>query len=53
MVASEPAGAGSWYPVNDHPLDKATYTIRVTVEKPLEVASPGSLTFSIHMFVIK
>jgi hypothetical protein len=28
FVASEPGGAALWYPVNDHPLDKATYTLR-------------------------
>jgi aminopeptidase N len=30
-VASEPAGARTWYPVNDTPRDKATYTFRITV----------------------
>ena len=25
-VTSEPMGAAVWYPVNDHPSDKATYT---------------------------
>jgi aminopeptidase N len=42
-VASEPAGAAQWYPVNDHPLDKATYSIRVTVPEPFVVASNGTL----------
>lgn len=42
-VASEPAGAATWYPVNDHPLDKATYTIRITVEQPYVVAANGVL----------
>jgi aminopeptidase N len=30
-VASEPAGARTWYPVNDTPRDKATYTFEITV----------------------
>ncbi|HEX2623301.1 MAG TPA: hypothetical protein VHL11_24240, partial [Phototrophicaceae bacterium] len=43
FVASEPAGAALWYPVNDHPLDKATYTITITVPQPYVVASNGHL----------
>ena len=43
-VLSEPDGSANFYPVNDHPLDKATYTFRVTVPDPLEVASNGILT---------
>ena len=42
-VASEPAGAATWYPVNDHPLDKALYTMRITVPKPYVVAANGVL----------
>lgn len=42
-VASESDGAASWYPVNDHPLDKATYTFRVTVPEPYVVAANGLL----------
>lgn len=43
FVASEPAGSAGWYPVNDHPLDKATYTFRITVAKPYVVAANGVL----------
>jgi len=43
FVASEPAGAAGWYPVNDHPLDKATYTFRITVPEPYIVAANGVL----------
>ena len=32
-VTSEPDGAEGWFPLNDHPLDKATYTFRITVPK--------------------
>jgi aminopeptidase N len=42
-VVSEPSGAASWYPVNDHPRDKATYTFRITVAKPYVVAANGLL----------
>ncbi len=40
-VASEPDGAAYWYPVNDHPLDKATYTFKVTVPDGYVVAANG------------
>lgn len=43
FVLSEPDGSASFYPVNDHPLDKATYTIIVTAPKPYEVAANGVL----------
>jgi aminopeptidase N len=42
-VLSEPDGASSWYPVNDHPLDKATYRFEVTVPQPWVVAATGTL----------
>lgn len=42
-VLSEPDGAANYYPVNDHPLDKAAYTFRVTVPDPYEVAANGVL----------
>ncbi|MCE9645404.1 MAG: M1 family metallopeptidase [Chloroflexi bacterium] len=44
FVLSEPDGAASFFPSNDHPLDKATYTFLVTVPKPYEVAANGVLT---------
>jgi aminopeptidase N len=31
MVASEPDGSMTWYPVSDHPTDKATYSFEITV----------------------
>lgn len=43
FVASEPDAAASWYPVNDHPTDKATYTFRITVPEPYVVAANGLL----------
>jgi aminopeptidase N len=47
MVASEPDQAPNWIPVNDHPLDKATYHMLITVPKPYIAAAngePGSIT---------
>ena len=43
FVLSEPDGAANYYPVNDHPLDKASYNFRVTVPEPYEVAANGVL----------
>lgn len=42
-VLSEPSGAMSWYPSNNHPRDKATYTFRITVPEPYVVAANGLL----------
>jgi aminopeptidase N len=35
--------AASWYPVNDHPRDKATYTIKITAPDGLQVFANGVL----------
>lgn len=43
FVVSEPSGAQTWYPVNDHPSDKATYTYRITVPAGYAVAANGVL----------
>lgn len=42
-VASEPVGAATWFPSNDHPTDKALFSIDVTVETGLTAAGPGLL----------
>ncbi len=42
-VLGEPAGASAWYPVNEHPLDKATYSVHVSVAKPLVAVANGVL----------
>lgn len=39
----EPSGSSSWYPVNEHPLDKATYTFELTVADPLVAVANGTL----------
>lgn len=44
FVAGEPSSGSNWYPVNEHPCDKATYTLRVTVPKPYKVAANGLST---------
>ena len=38
-----PWGSSSWYPVNEHPSDRATYTLKIAVPKPFAVAANGSL----------
>ncbi len=43
FVASEPDGSSLWFPVNDHPSDKATYTISATVPQPYSVVANGIL----------
>lgn len=43
-VLSEPNGAHTWYPVNDHPSDKATYDFRVSVPDPFVAVANGVLT---------
>jgi len=41
FVLSEPEGAASWFPCNDHPSDKAAYTFAVTVPDTHAVAANG------------
>lgn len=43
FTVNEPDGAATWYPVNNHPSDKATYTISVTVAAPYVAVSNGLL----------
>ncbi len=43
FAVSEPSGSMNWYPSNNHPADKATYTFRITVPEPYEVAANGLL----------
>ena len=42
-VASEPDGASLWYPANDHPQDKATFRINITVPEGYTAAANGEL----------
>jgi aminopeptidase N len=43
VAIGEPQVAASWYPVNDHPRDKATYTIKITAPDGLTAMSNGVL----------
>ena len=43
LVASQPVGAPSWFPCNDHPADKASYRIAVATASPYLVAATGNL----------
>jgi aminopeptidase N len=42
-VVSECTGASSWFPCNDHPRDKASYSFRITVATPYTAAANGIL----------
>ncbi|HET7092922.1 MAG TPA: M1 family metallopeptidase, partial [Thermomicrobiales bacterium] len=44
FVAGEPTGSERWFPLNGHPLDKATYTITLTVPHPFDAVANGVLT---------
>ncbi|VXB82877.1 Aminopeptidase N [Arthrobacter sp. 9AX] len=41
IVVNEPDGAATWYPVNDDPEDKATYTFAVTVPEGKTAVANG------------
>jgi aminopeptidase N len=43
IVAGQPEAATAWFPVNDHPIDKASYTFDVTVPNGYEVVANGVL----------
>jgi Peptidase family M1 domain/Peptidase M1 N-terminal domain/Immune inhibitor A peptidase M6 len=43
LVVGEPEVAATWFPVNDHPSDKASYTFRITVPDGLEAVANGVL----------
>ncbi len=40
---NEPQGAATWFPVNDHPSDKALYRLRLTVPEPFKAVAGGTL----------
>ena len=40
---SEPEGSANWFPLNDHPTDKAAFTFLVTVPAGLTAVSNGRL----------
>jgi aminopeptidase N len=43
LVIGQPHVADTWFPVNDHPIDKASYTIHITAPAGLEAISNGVL----------
>jgi aminopeptidase N len=43
LVVGQPHVAATWFPVNDHPRDKASYAVDITVPKGLEALSNGRL----------
>ncbi|MEU8801977.1 M1 family metallopeptidase [Spirillospora sp. NPDC048819] len=44
FVGGEPNGPRTWFPVNDHPSDKATYDYTLTVPEGLTAVANGRLT---------
>jgi aminopeptidase N len=43
FVVNEPQGSPGWYPVNDSPMDKATFDFEVNVPAGIEVIANGVL----------
>ncbi|HVD27843.1 MAG TPA: M1 family metallopeptidase [Mycobacteriales bacterium] len=43
FVVGEPQGAPGWFPSNDHPIDKATMTLRMTVPAGITAVGNGRL----------
>ena len=44
LVVGQPDVAATWYPVNDHPSDAASYRFDITVPEGLEAVANGVLT---------
>ncbi|MBJ8346010.1 M1 family metallopeptidase [Antrihabitans sp. YC2-6] len=43
IVASQPNGASSWFPCDDHPSSKASYRISITTDSPFYAVANGTL----------
>jgi aminopeptidase N len=43
FAPNEPQGSPSWYPCNDHPSDKAIFSVSLTAPKKLQAISNGEL----------
>ena len=43
-TVSQPSGAMTWYPNNNHPTDKATFTFQITVPDGVTAAATGLLS---------
>ncbi|MGB1254188.1 MAG: M1 family metallopeptidase, partial [Candidatus Promineifilaceae bacterium] len=48
FVFGEPSGAKTWYPSNNHPQDKATFTFNITTDSTYTVAATGRLVEEIE-----
>ena len=46
QIQGEPHVASGWFPVNDHPTDKASYTVRASVPQGVEAIGNGALVRS-------
>ena len=44
LVASQPTGASTWFPCDDHPSSKAPYRFHITTDSPYTVVANGKLT---------
>lgn len=44
LIAGQPLVASTWFPVNDHPTDKASFSIDITAPKGREAIANGILT---------
>jgi aminopeptidase N len=49
FMGDEPNVASTWFPVSDHPQDKAKYTFRVSVPKGLGVVANGTLKYHLDI----
>jgi len=43
VVVSEPEGASTWFPANNHPRDKATFSFAIAVPEPYAAIANGRL----------
>lgn len=48
FTLSEPDGARTWFPANDHPSDRATYEFRLTVPSPWVAVANGQLVKTVR-----
>ena len=48
FTLSQPDGARTWFPANDHPSDRATYEFRLTVPLPWVAVANGQLVKTVR-----
>ena len=44
LIAGEPHSAATWFPANEHPRDKASYSFRISVPRGVEAIANGVLS---------